>query len=162
MENDWELNTSTWLKLEMVDREHVALLKCSVCSQFATKLESMRNFKAAFIDGSSNIRLSSVKDHAATDMHAYAMLLLKKQQSSSIVDYAPIAKCFSQSSFDQSTREKSLIYHMIAKEKLAFTKMKSICELEERYGVDLEGGYKNDHACSVFTSFIAREQRKSC
>ena len=65
----------------MADREHVALLKCSVCSQFATKLESMRNFKAAFIDGSSNIR-TSVKDHAATDMHARAMLLLKKKQSS--------------------------------------------------------------------------------
>ena len=72
VENDRELNTSVWLKFEMADREHIALLKCSVCSQFATKLESMRNFKAAFIDGSSNIRISSVKDHAATDMHARA------------------------------------------------------------------------------------------
>ncbi len=33
---------------------------------------------------------------------------------------------------------------MIAKEKLAFTKMKPICELEERHGVDLGVGYKND------------------
>ena len=55
-ENDRELNTSLWLKFEMADREHVSLLKCSVCSEF------MRNFKAAFIDGSANIRLSSVKD----------------------------------------------------------------------------------------------------
>ena len=72
VEIDCELNTSVWLKFEMADREHVALLKCSVCSQFATKLESMRNFKAAFIDGSSNTRIPSVKDHAATDMHARA------------------------------------------------------------------------------------------
>ena len=33
-------------------------------------------------------------------------------------------------------------------------------ELEERHGVDLGVGYKNDHACSTFTSFIAREQQQ--
>ena len=49
---------------------------------------------------------------------------------------------------------------MIAKEKLAFTKMKPICELEERHGVDLGAGYKNDHACATFISFIAKEQQE--
>ena len=106
-ENDRKLNTSVWLKFHMADREHVASLKYSVCSEFSTKLESMRNFKAAFIDGSSNVRVSAVQDHAATDMHAYVMLLLKKQQSSSVVDYAPIAKCYAEASMDQSTREKT-------------------------------------------------------
>ena len=119
----------------MADREHVALLKCSVCSEFSTKLESMRNFKPAFIDGSSNVRVSAVQDHATTDTNAYAMLLLKKQQSSSV--------------------KKFDISYMIAKEKLAFTKMKRICELEERHGVDLGAGYKNDHTCATF---IAKEQ----
>ena len=28
----------------------------------------MRNFRPAFIDGSTNIRISNVKDHTATDM----------------------------------------------------------------------------------------------
>ena len=126
----------------------------------------MRNFKAAFIDGSSNVRVSAVQDHAATDMHAYAMLLLKKQQSSSVVDYAPIAKCYAEASMDQSTREKTkkkfdiILSYMIAKEKLTFTKMKPICELEERHGVDLGAGYKNDHACATFISFIAKEQQE--
>ena len=36
VENGRELNTSVWLKFEMADREDVALLKCSVFSQFAT------------------------------------------------------------------------------------------------------------------------------
>ena len=97
-------------------------------------------------------------------MHARAMLLLKKKQSSSIVDYVPIAKCLAQASMDPSTREKTKkkfdIAYMMAKEKLAFAKMKCICELEERHGVDLAGGYKNDHACSTFTSYIAREQQE--
>lgn len=105
-ENDRELNTSVWLKFDMADREHVSLLKCSVCSLFSKKLESMRNFRPAFIDGSHNIRVSSVKDHAATDMHSYAMLQLKKQQSSNVVEYAPIARCFAQTSMDKATRDK--------------------------------------------------------
>ena len=49
-ENDRELNTTLWLKFDMADREHVASLKCSVCSQFSKKLEDMRNFRAAFIN----------------------------------------------------------------------------------------------------------------
>ncbi len=129
-ENDREFDTSVWLKFDMADRQHVAVLKCSICSRFSDKLESMRNFRPAFIDGTTNIRLSTVKDHAATDMHARAMLLFKKQQSSNVVEYAPIARCFAQASMDEATREKTKrkfdISFMIAKEKLAFTKMKPI------------------------------------
>ena len=40
---------------------------------------------------------------------------------------------------------------------MAFTKMKPICELEERHGVSLGAGCKNDHACATFVEFIARE-----
>ena len=45
--------------------------------------------------GSTNLRTSSFKDHAATDMHTHAMLLYNKSLSSSIVDYSPIAKALS-------------------------------------------------------------------
>ncbi len=50
---------------------------------------------------------------------------------------------------------------MLAKEKLAFRKMASICELEERHGVNLGQGYKNDQACSAFIDFIASDQQQS-
>ena len=52
----------------------------------------MCNYSAAFIGRSKNLRASSFKDHAATDMHARAMLLFKKQSSSDVTEYAPIAK----------------------------------------------------------------------
>ena len=42
------------LKFEVADRDHVSLLKCSICSQFSEKLQSMRNFRSAFIDGYSS------------------------------------------------------------------------------------------------------------
>ena len=43
----------------------------------------MRNFKPAFIDGSRNLRVSCVKEHATSSMHKKAMSL------------SPIARAFS-------------------------------------------------------------------
>ena len=45
------------------------------CTQFKDKLESMRNYRPVFLDGTTNIRTSSFKEHADTDMHAHAMIL---------------------------------------------------------------------------------------
>ena len=55
VENDRELNTSVGLKFEG-DRNHVFSLKCVVCSEFKDKLISMRNYRPAFIEGTTNIR----------------------------------------------------------------------------------------------------------
>ena len=33
-----------------------------------------------------------------------------------------------------------------------------LCELEEKHGVDLGRGYKNDMACSSFVDYIGDEQ----
>ena len=59
--------------------------------------------------------------------HAWAMLLHKKQQSSNVCDYSPIARSVAQSSMDASTREKMKqkfnIAYLMAKEKLAFTQI---------------------------------------
>ena len=54
VENDRELNTSVWLKFEG-DRNHVFSLKCAVCLQFKEKLISMRNYRPAFIEGTTNV-----------------------------------------------------------------------------------------------------------
>jgi len=50
---------------------------------------------------------------------------------------------------------------MIAKEYLAFTKMGSICKLEERHGTTLGSDYKNHYSCAMFIECIAREQAES-
>ena len=65
--------------------------------------------------------------------------------SPNVVDYAPIAKCFAEASMDRFTLAKTKTFdlsYMIAKEKLTFTKMKPIWELEESHGVNLGVGYK--------------------
>ena len=83
MENDSEFEYSCWLKFNMADLERVTFLKCSICPQFCTKLESMRNFKLVFNDGSSYLHISVVKDHAATDMlNAIVISFIAKEQHS--------------------------------------------------------------------------------
>ena len=39
--------------------------------------------------------------------------------------------------------------------------MGPICSLEEKHGVNLGTGYKNDKACAVFVEFIAQERREA-
>ena len=95
VDNDKTLNTTTWLKYDKVDREYVATLKCSVCFRFNDKLRSARNYNSAFVVGSTNLRASAFKEHAASDMHLRAMTLLKKSQGSALVEYSPIAKMLS-------------------------------------------------------------------
>ena len=160
-EYDKELNTSTWLKYTVVDRHHVDSLTCSVCTRFKSKLEGMRNYNPAFIEGSKNLRTSSFKDHAASSMHVRAMSMFKKQRGDDVTEYAPIAKALL--TMDESSqvtlKRKFDIAYFIAKEKLSFTKMKPLCDLQERHGVDLGARYKNDDACATFVSYIAKEQQ---
>ncbi len=136
VDNDKSLNTATWLKYEKADRYNVRLLKCSVCTRFMAKICSSRNYSPAFIDGSTNLRTSSVKDHAKSDMHEKAMILLKKEHSSDVREYAPIARSLHK--LDQSAQDKLEkkfdISYMVAKEGMAFLKMKPLCELERNMG----------------------------
>ena len=161
---DKTLNTMLWLKFKMADRDHVSSLRCDLCSQFKDKLISMRNYRSAFVEGTTNVKTSSFKEHPETDMHAHATLLFKKQASSDVTEYAPIAQVMAKSLMDTATSEsmkrKFDIAYMIAKENLAFTKMKPLCEIEERHGVMLGQGYKNDHGCSMFLEFIFLEQQQ--
>ena len=48
-------------------------------------------------------------------------------------------------------------HYMIAKEGMAFTKMSSLCQLQERHGVRLDECYKNDRACATFIGYIAQD-----
>ena len=38
--------------------------------------------------------------------------------------------------------------------------MGPLCQLEERHGIDLGQGYKNELACATFIDYIAQEQRQ--
>ena len=77
-------------------------------------------------------------------MHQRAMLLFRKSQYSNATEYTPIAKALSSldASSEQRLKKKFEIAHLLCKQSLAFRKMVTICELEEKHGVDLGSGYK--------------------
>ena len=49
----------------------------------------------------------------------------------------------------------------MAKEGIAFNKMNALSKLEERHGVVLGEGYKNDLACATFTDYIGQDLREN-
>ena len=154
-ESDKAINTTVWLAYEKRDRDHVASLKCSARIQFADKIHSCRNFNQAFIEGSQNLRASSFKDHAATDMHKRAMILFHKSRSSDVAEYALITRALSTLDPDTASKlkRKFEVAYLICKEGLAFTKMSALCELG--------AGYKNNQACAIFVDYIALAQREA-
>jgi len=87
-------------------------------------------------------------------MHRWTMALEAKESASTVMGYAPIVRSMAQANLSEADKlrikKKFDIAYMIAKENLAFTKMGSICELEERHGAILGSGYKNDHSCVMF------------
>jgi len=91
------------------------------------------------------------------------MVLFKKSQSSAsdVTEYAPITKALStlDARSEQRLKRKFEIAYLLCKQNLAFLKMAPICELEEKHGVDLGSGYKNDQTCATFVEYIAQEQR---
>ena len=94
-EKDEELDTATWLKfVNGADRQHVASLKCSVCIKYEVRLYGCRHFNPAFIQGSSNLRCSSFKDHAVTEMHMKAMKLIQQAEAKDeyYQQHVPIAR----------------------------------------------------------------------
>lgn len=74
---DKQYNTTVWLKYDVVNGNHVSKFPCSVCLQFQKELECMWSIRPAFIDGSTNLHISIVKDRDGTDTHAQAMPLYK-------------------------------------------------------------------------------------
>ncbi len=161
LENDKAVNTKTWLEYDAADRFNVVKIKCGVCRRFEDKVRGCRNFSPAFIAGTENLRTSSFKDHAKSDMHQRAMLLLRKAQATSICEYSPMARCLftMDSDTEVKIKKKFDVAYMMAKQHIPFSNMKHITELEERHGVNLGEGYKNDMSCAIFVDYIAQDLR---
>ena len=60
-------------------------------------------------------------------------------------------------SLEKQTKMKFDVAFMIAKEGIAFTKMHSLWQLQERHGVRLGECYRNDQACVIFIRYIAQD-----
>ena len=77
----------TWLGFDRIssfsNRGCVASLKCKICIRYPDGVISCRNYKTAFTEGSSNLRIS---------MRARAMKLFNRNQGKAVTEYAPTTK----------------------------------------------------------------------
>ena len=89
-----------WLKYEWSGRYHAAKLLCTVCKQ--VKSSRLKEFQPHFLEGSTNLRTLSVRDHARSDMHQKAMPLSRRVFFYA-TDQSPIVKALSR--MDISAKE---------------------------------------------------------
>ena len=83
-ELDKDCQTRYWLDCEVNNeggKRVVAKLRCKVCLKFKAKITGRRNYSDKWVMGADSVRSSNIKDHARTDQHAHAMLLLKKEHA---------------------------------------------------------------------------------
>ena len=107
-----------------------------VVHQVQGQVDLCRNYNSAFVLGSKNLRVSTVEDHSLSYMYKWAMMLFNKSQGR---EYSPTAQALSY--LDEETacqlKRKFDIACFICKEHMPFTKMKPLCGLQERAGVDM-------------------------
>ena len=148
------------------EQKTVTKLKCKVCTKFKAQIYTRRNFSNGWIAGGESVRTSNIRDHARTDQHMHAMLLLKKERATAkglgAASYAPIAQLLQGLSVDERAKlsKKFDVAYFVATEKLAFTKYPSICQLEVRHGVDIGTSYLNKAAGVTFCHFITESRRQ--
>ena len=65
----------------MAGQKTVTKLKSKICSKYEAKLANRRSCSRRWIAGADLIRTSNIRDHARSDQHAHAMLLLWKEQA---------------------------------------------------------------------------------
>lgn len=162
--------TATWLRCttDSQDKSLVSTLWCETCRKYEKRIDSLKNFSRAWIDGSTNHKTSNIMDHASSDQHKMAMMRLcedrAKNSGEPIMSYSTIARSIILPSLDPAAKErirkKIDISYFLAKENLPFTKFVAVHDLQERHGVDLGFSYKTRDYSNVFLHYIAESQRQ--
>ena len=137
-----------------------------MCRSQEDKLRLMPNVSMSFISGSSNYRLSALKDHDNSACHQHAIrekeheevvafgksLPPRKIQCRPLTSESPIYLGIQQmSEKDRETLSKlhDISFH-IALQRLPFTAFQNQVALEKLHGVKFTGTYENENACKNF------------
>ena len=69
-DNDRDHQTLVWRRCELErDHLHIAFLFCDVCKRYKDSFVSLRNFQMTWITGTTNLKISVVKEHANSEIH---------------------------------------------------------------------------------------------
>lgn len=143
---------------------YCSALKCKVCIMFESVVKNRPKFSRAFIDGSTNFRITSVLDHCKSDFHNIALSLYHKHKnqppsaSNCNADKNQPKLDFSLNPQQiEDLKRKFDISYFTVKEELPLSKYEKIIALEKRHGVSHDSVYSNRTAATEFISFQAKE-----
>lgn len=129
---------------------------CGTCLDSINSAERLANPTSAFVTGTENFRLDSIKSHESSIPHVQAtkasVFRLNPQQ-------APLPRALGAVSEEVRLKMEKLfdIAYFVAKLELPFTVFESIASLEAKHGVKLGQTYHNDKACKNFIRAIAEQ-----
>ena len=129
---------------------------CGTCLDSINSAERLANPTSAFVTGTENFRLDSIKSHESSIPHVQAtkasVFRLNPQQAS-------LPRALGAVSEEVRLKMEKLfdIAYFVAKLELPFTVCESIASLEAKHGVKLGQTYHNDKACKNFIRAIAEQ-----
>ena len=144
------------------DTAHFVSLNCALCKKYEFHLQSLKNFNAAWITGSTNQKVSSILDNDGSGVHKAALARKRAEAARAhgelVMQSSPIGCALS--TLDLPTRARMGrifdLCFMMAMESVAFANYPSLLELEKRHGVDLGHAYTTADSAKLFTGFIAK------
>ena len=105
-------------------------------------------------DGKSGFRKDGIKVHNTSFAHSRCMAADRAQESPKTTPMAMVIKKMNESQRQHLNILFNTAYY-VAKQKLAFVKFSSLCDLQVQNGIQLNAAYNNAPACKDFLSSIA-------
>ncbi|KAJ8279852.1 hypothetical protein COCON_G00069180 [Conger conger] len=143
-----------WLQCVVgVDRCFVVAIKCALCSKHKAKLEGLRNFSPAFINGieGNSLKKDNVKKHFQSEMHQKASALDKLASR----DH-DLPSAMAQTAEDSHLNRLFDLAYTVAKLGLPLVDFKTLARLELRHGVDLGPAAITEQKCRQYIDYIGR------
>ena len=160
---NWErdLNVSL-IKSLGTDKKKVEILKCSVCVEFSTRICSIAGFSQAWVDGTTSVKLDSLKKHVQGRAHQHAKHLfdqktLGEQFATQVVKQSPIGRgMLKMAEIDRKvmlTRFNTAYY--LATSERPYSDTENIITLNEMNGMNCSPKFRNERAMATLTDSIA-------
>ena len=114
--------------------------------------------------------LSSTIDHASSEPHKHAMVLVMKQKGMHVLERSQAMQGVLDSQKQgnilsalvtlneqdlERTKKKFQIAYYIAKEELPIVKFSTMLDLEEKLGIEVGTAYRNNNSGGVFIDYIS-------
>ena len=160
---NWERDLSVNLiKSLSTDRKKVEVLKCSVCVEFSTRICSTAGYSQSWVDGTTSVKLDSLKKHVQGRSHQHAKHLfdqktLGEQFSKEVVIQSPIGRGLKKmAEIDRKvmiTRFNTAYYLAISERPYSDTE--EFIKLNEMNGMICSPKFRNERSMATLTDSIA-------